>query len=786
MAAAPTRKKFANSNLNAVLGGPKAASNPVGPSVRSATVVKPVAKPKGLVALGKAPSVTITGTVRKGSALAQFEERAKALESVAKKDEVGKPEWAELDYDELEKTLSKPEAEHAAEAGGEDVAASKDDETKRADHDDAVGDGGDAGRANADVHEKPRKPERPPGKAHRSALSMEYIPGPSAPSAPPDEPPPPEHLAGRAKLEAAPAMEPPKFDRSRSWADQTEMDEMWAPPEMAPPARPGGVGGRSPPPTGPPPARRAPPPSEPPPAETSGGHRRPACPPPATPPPAGPPHATVHLGSVAGRSARGEERRATPAGAPPGHGQLGGRGALEGRHPGAAPPPVRGGKGGRHDEAEEHLPGRWRDGGHGKHAVGAAGGPAEHRDRPPPPRGAGGPVGGAPRPQVPPQRPAAPPQQPPPIGGPPRPPQPEGGAGYSPSQSCWGPAVVCTPAFAPRSPIADRPMSEDFVNSGWKEKKLWTPHEEDERARAAAAGQKSKGTRGIAGTLEAANRVKEAAASPAAGEAPPVGGKPPRAGAAAPASPAGEGGKRGAAPAAEVPPAKEPAPAAKPSKPPKAAREKKGPLDVLDPESSASEDDSDSPAIPPEYAVLDMNVPRTAMVINVSHVLKRLSGCCSLNQLTKALKSFKENTGVTLEQFLRANPDSFKLEGRIVFLVDRNGEKWRPPQDDTEYEGKGKRKGGKGEARPAGKGAAGGAGAGGGKGAGVKVYKQQEYHQPASQRGQYRGKHDPYYEESWDDDSWWGAGWSANDWGSSGGWAATGGSGGSKWRHTSW
>ena len=29
-------------------------------------------------------------------------------------------------------------------------------------------------------------------------------------------------------------------------------------------------------------------------------------------------------------------------------------------------------------------------------------------------------------------------------------------------------------------------------------------------------------------------------------------------------------------------------------------------------------------------------------VINVSHVLKRLNGCCSLNQLMKALKTFKD------------------------------------------------------------------------------------------------------------------------------------------------
>ncbi|CAJ1408972.1 unnamed protein product [Effrenium voratum] len=82
---------------------------------------------------------------------------------------------------------------------------------------------------------------------------------------------------------------------------------------------------------------------------------------------------------------------------------------------------------------------------------------------------------------------------------------------------------------------------------------------------------------------------------------------------------------------------------------------------------------------PPEHAVLDLMVPRTALVINISHVLKRLNGCCSLNQLTKAVKSFKEKTGMSLEAFLRANPVNFKLEGRIVYLVGRDGEKWKPP-----------------------------------------------------------------------------------------------------------
>eukprot|EP00435_Cladocopium_sp_Y103_P026199 s78_g6.t1 len=97
-------------------------------------------------------------------------------------------------------------------------------------------------------------------------------------------------------------------------------------------------------------------------------------------------------------------------------------------------------------------------------------------------------------------------------------------------------------------------------------------------------------------------------------------------------------------------------------------------------EEDVSEVASEGDEPPPEHAVLDLMVPRTALVINISHVLKRLNGCCSLNQLTKQIRSFKEKTGMSLEAFLRANPMTFKLEGRIVYLVDRDGEKWTPPQ----------------------------------------------------------------------------------------------------------
>jgi len=113
------------------------------------------------------------------------------------------------------------------------------------------------------------------------------------------------------------------------------------------------------------------------------------------------------------------------------------------------------------------------------------------------------------------------------------------------------------------------------------------------------------------------------------------------------------------------------------------AKAPKGSLEAVSGSSSDESDDEDK--LPPEYAVLDLTVPRTALVINVSHVLKRLNGCCSLNQLNKALKCFKEKTGVTLETFLRANPMTFKLEGRIVYLVDRDGAKWKNQQQEEQH-----------------------------------------------------------------------------------------------------
>jgi len=215
----------------------------------------------------------------------------------------------------------------------------------------------------------------------------------------------------------------------------------------------------------------------------------------------------------------------------------------------------------------------------------------------------------------------------------------------------------------------------------------------------------------------------------------------------------------------------------KPPKPPKAPKPVKGSLEALDPDSDSDSDAEDSDDRP-EYAVLDMNVPRTALVINVSHVLKRLNGCCSLNQLTKSIKSFKESTGVTLEAFLRAHPNNFKLEGRIVFLVDRDGNKWEPPMDARKGEvavvkgkGKGKAKAdsaptkikgestkGKGESAK-GKGKAQPAQWGGDSWQG----QQGEGKKKRNKKADDEWAEPNWWEESWDS-GWNQGGWKNNDW----------------------
>eukprot|EP00435_Cladocopium_sp_Y103_P022678 s2660_g5.t1 len=103
MAASGPRKKFANSNLNTLLGAPKeSAKANYGPAVRSGGVVKPVAKPKGLVSLGKAPASS-TVSARKGAAWNQLEEEAKkrAEEESAKKQDDSRPDWVAQEEEEV-------------------------------------------------------------------------------------------------------------------------------------------------------------------------------------------------------------------------------------------------------------------------------------------------------------------------------------------------------------------------------------------------------------------------------------------------------------------------------------------------------------------------------------------------------------------------------------------------------------------------------------------------------------------------------------------------------------
>jgi len=76
----------------------------------------------------------------------------------------------------------------------------------------------------------------------------------------------------------------------------------------------------------------------------------------------------------------------------------------------------------------------------------------------------------------------------------------------------------------------------------------------------------------------------------------------------------------------------------------------------------------DSPVITPrEFEV--QNVPSTALIINVSQVLRRLNGNCSLLQLKRLLPNLFQD-GTTMEQFIQQNPHTFEIRegGRVVFL----------------------------------------------------------------------------------------------------------------------
>jgi len=165
-----------------------------------------------------------------------------------------------------------------------------------------------------------------------------------------------------------------------------------------------------------------------------------------------------------------------------------------------------------------------------------------------------------------------------------------------------------------------------------------------------------------------------------------------------------------------------------------------------------------------EVGVLDVNVPRTALVINISYVLKRLNGCCSLNQLAKALKSFKEKTGMSLEVFLRSNPRTFKLEGRIVYLLDRDGDKWQPPKQEPAAGGPGGTDAGhpersKGQAK--GKEAK---GRGGGEGRRGKAMMKGDPPPAKGETGKGRaskghGHNDEWSEWSWNSNGHWAQAW---------------------------
>lgn len=750
MAASAPRKKFANSNLNAVLGAPKASPTNNGPAVHSAAVIKPVAKPKGLISLGKAPAGS-SSHVRKGAAWSQLEEKAqeKRTEVDAKKDELANPEWAIMDIKDLDKPRERPDSgldqgeEYPPTTSAENEASTSQGTYYHPTDEVAVA-----------AAVEPQA-ERQFSNSHRSYLSMEYVPsatsdgalaGGNQPGSNEFHSPPVQDLPSNVPRPAqedvhCQEVRQPEKSRTRSWAEQTENSEeeedcripeydtmtdidqsdhtgspaarspshglvSSLPPGTPPPARDDGslgvdwnshaakcayktleaaalepsagkapmggmpVGVREAP-AGPPPARRSPPPV-PPPARNSTlptkRHPAPAGPPPPMPPPSGPPaslaadRAAVPPPAAAPPAAptslepvtrmadspveRSSRSSSIPHQAPVDRDRSTQPSNYNNRsHPSMARVPARDprpqspGNNLPADQrtvepSHEPRPSRWNQGrpeslfppDDQEHRGAAARHPPSAASR-----------SDATQHRV----------------------HDESAAGHDKgiadaAPNCWGPAVTYTPAFAPRPPPAERPMSEDFVNSGWKEKKLWTPPPmEEERPRgnrSVAAGlhtrQRPEGQK----TAESAvreeptkDKVKDKIITEESSVAEPV----------------------------------------KPTKPPKAAKAPKGPLEALDPDSSSS-DESDSSALPPEYAVLDMTVPRTALVINVSHVLKRLNGCCSLNQLTKNLKAFKDKTGVTLEAFLRANPMTFKLEGRIVHYLDKNGDKWKPPKEATQ------------------------------------------------------------------------------------------------------
>eukprot|EP00928_Gymnodinium_smaydae_P042287 TRINITY_DN28494_c0_g1_i2.p1 TRINITY_DN28494_c0_g1~~TRINITY_DN28494_c0_g1_i2.p1 ORF type:complete len:761 (+),score=129.25 TRINITY_DN28494_c0_g1_i2:97-2379(+) len=757
---ASSSKKFKNSNLNAILGGPKESPANFGPAVRSATLVKPVAKPKGLVSLGK--GALGAGNVRKGAAFRQLEDKARQEEE-NRKDDLTSPEWAVMDINDLDKPQIRDDPPPEDGDDGDDAGGGDVDEAEEAADQDSleVRKQSSPPRASPPLERVPEEPPPPNPADSANDDSRRGLPPPPSSAPPPPRPPP------------SPAQE---RLRVQSWADESEYndgdDEPFGafdlgrnnisaarpsgrePPAGRPPQRPtndkavasakykapGGPAPRRPPPGGPPP-------QPPPPAQNQALNQ------PLQTPPSRSDVADWRAPTGQRPAARGPPPSMPPPASPQERNGAGAAGPIGG-------PVTRGGKGmqgkgsdaGSHDDRKRNVggaePRAWdgmRRAAHAGSDGAGANADAASADRggtrPDATRGRNGPQESD-RPQEP-QRP-----------------------------SCWGPAVACTPAFAPRGPPVERPMSEDFANSGWKEKKLWKPPEEPKAKSAAAAGANAprgrKGAetgvggvgQGIAGAFGAASNAAALSTAPGG-----MNHERDSAGAEAVHETAAGGGE----------------PAA-PSRPAKKPKEPRGPLEALDPESSSS-DESDGSNLPAEYAVLDMTVPRTALVINVSHVLKRLNGCCSLQQLTKAIKHFKEKSGVTLEAFLRANPISFKLEGRIVYLMER-GEIWKPPEGaNGGMEGKGKGKGakGKGSEEKAGgkgdkKGQKGRRGKkddyeyshDGGYGKNADYRYEESYDYGYGSNKAYRGSND-WKNASWDEKGWKEADWKNDSWS---GWSA--------------
>lgn len=706
-AAASNRKKFANSNLNTLLGAPKeTAKAQFGPAVRS-TVVKPVAKPKGLVSLG---SVGHAVQSRKGAAWSQLEEKAKEKE--VKKDDIATPDWAILDVNDLDKPLLKDEDEEdnddpAAQGETEEVGQHREIEHRLDDEkvdtlDSATMEAGAPEASEAAGQDEVPIPTSAKSRSARSwADQLEQS----------DED---EGLSPRAVVTTSAVRSVEGTEASFAPADRglgvgfgPGSGPLFA---KAPPAHLGScvggpIGAGS---VGPPPPRRPPPPGGPPPAVEP--PPRPVAAAPMPTPPAAVVQPSSSSSHPATSSRRVESPPARPLGPPPPmpapsvssvheeHRPTNQEALPERTRPPAQLPPSHSrevdsqrGHASTAPSTTQQAPGsRWG----GREAPGAPSFPP-----PPPPQQGTSPTtsnlapatsstrssgssGGA-------------------VGSGAVPSNNGFGDTSSPSAS-WGQSNNFSPSFAPRAQIALRPMSEDFENSGWKDKKLWAPQTDvpatssaprvprtppwepvqkssppmkplpapaaQEPKRTPVSTQNTQPTPSI-GSSSHPTPDRGAPFSAVSSSATPsstsnVPRRPVREESAEPEFQGIGGGSE-------------------PSRPPTSAKRKTkpaaDPLQVLDPETSEDEDSDDEDGKSAEYAVLDMTVPRTALVINVSHVLKRLNGCCSLNQLTKAIKSFKEKTGVSLEAFLRANPMTFKLEGRIVYLVDRNGEKWIPP-----------------------------------------------------------------------------------------------------------